>query len=184
MTIDDSAAIEEHYARHWSSTLGRNRMTRGRVADLPERFNVLTFNHPGRMSAHATICMSQPGDVERIEVHLFSKLMKEIPPTIIEILHAIAHFHRTVQSLSLGHTVNFGIPWQPGSHCQHGLLSLPYLDGPSLERLTVPMVRFLWLVPITPEELQLKKEQGLEALEERFERKQFNYLDPLRPSVA
>jgi hypothetical protein len=42
----------------------------------------------------------------------------------------------------------------------------------------------LWLIPITKAEREFKKAQGLEALEALFEKKQFNYLDPARPSVA
>jgi hypothetical protein len=39
------------------------------------------------------------------------------------------------------------------------------------------------MVPITPAELLFKKQEGLEALEERFEAAQFDFLDPLRASV-
>lgn len=39
-----------------------------------------------------------------------------------------------------------------------------------------PEVRFLWPVPITERELEFKKQQGAEALEQRFEEAQFNYL--------
>lgn len=42
-------------------------------------------------------------------------------------------------------------------------------------------MRFLWLIPITPEEAEFKKQNGLEALEERFEAANFDYLDPSRP---
>lgn len=52
-----------------------------------------------------------------------------------------AHFHRTGSALGLGHTVNFGRPWLPGSSCTHGLVSLPYLFGPELEWLQQPSTR-------------------------------------------
>jgi len=82
--------------------------------------------------------------------------------------------------------VNFGKSWIEDSPCQHGLISLPYLDGPSLENLQLDgaFVRFLWIVPITGEELEFKKASGLEALESRFEKAEFNYLNPYRPSVC
>ena len=80
--------------------------------------------------------------------------------------------------------MNLGRPWLPGSSCTHGLVSLPYLDGPDLEWLQHARIRFLWLVPITERELEFKKTHGLEALEERFEAKQFDFLDPRRPSVV
>lgn len=69
-----------------------------------------------------------------------------------------------------------------------GLISLPYLDGPSLEILRHPLyardVRLLWLIPITAEEQELKKGQGLAALEDRLEAANFDYADPLRSSVV
>lgn len=45
-------------------------------------------------------------------------------------------------------------------------------------------IRFLWLIPITEEELRYKKENGLEALENIFEETEFNYIDPFRDSVV
>jgi hypothetical protein len=86
--------------------------------------------------------------------------------------------------MSLGHTVNFGQPWLPGSRCTFGLITLPYLDGPKLEWLEEPRVRFLWLIPLTESERRFKKECGLDALEGKFEEQKFNYLDPARQSVV
>jgi hypothetical protein len=63
------------------------------------------------------------------------------------------------------------------------VLSPPYLDGQNLEWLEEPHVRFLWLIPVTEAEVAFKKAHGMEALEERFEEAQFNYLDPFRASV-
>jgi hypothetical protein len=45
-------------------------------------------------------------------------------------------------------------------------------------------IRFLWLIPITRNEVEFKKARGLEALEATFEECAFNYLDPMRDSVA
>lgn len=63
---------------------------------------------------------------------------------------------------------------------------MPYLDGPELEWLETKSmnIRFLWLIPITEEELRYKKENGLEALENIFEETEFNYIDPFRDSVV
>jgi len=128
--------------------------------------------------------MSQPEDQERLEVHMLCHPDWLNKLEIAEILTAVAHYHRTGSPLGIGHSVNFGRPWISRSACTHGLLSLPYLDGPTLEWLAEPSVRFLWLIPITPGEVLFKKEHGLEALEERFESERFNFLDPLRPSVV
>ncbi len=71
-----------------------------------------------------------------------------------------------------------------GSTCTHGLISLPYLDGPDLEWLAEPKVRFLWLIPITEAEVRFKKSYGMEALERKLEERRFDFLDPSRVSVA
>lgn len=62
------------------------------------------------------------------------------------------------------------------------LLSLPYLDGPVLEKCQIDskMIQFLWLLPITEAERNYKKHKGLEVLEQN----QLNYLDPFRESVV
>ncbi len=106
----------------------------------------------------------------------------------MELLTVIAHYHRTGRELGLAHTVNFGRPWLPGSACEFGVLSRPYLDGQELEFLelsaaTTP-VRCLWLVPITRDEATFAKQNGLDALEREFERADLDYLDPNRASVV
>jgi hypothetical protein len=128
--------------------------------------------------------MSQPEDAERLELHLVTWEKKAIEHGLVELLTVVAHYHRTGRALGLGHTVNFGRPWLPGSRCTHGLISLPYLDGPNLEWLAEPRIQFLWLIPVTEAEVRYKRQHGLEALEQRFEESQFNYLDPVRASVA
>jgi hypothetical protein len=127
--------------------------------------------------------MSQPEDKKRLELHMFSA---ELHDDIAELLVATAHYHRTGASLGLGHTVNFGRPWLPGSLCDHGLISLPYLDGPNLEFLeeSGSETRFLWLIPVTKAEVEFARTDGLEALESRFQKLRFNYLDPKRQSVV
>jgi hypothetical protein len=127
--------------------------------------------------------MSQPDDQTRLELHLHSPVEDDAH---VELLTVIAHYHRTGKPLGLGHTVNLGRPWLPGSQATYGLISLPYLDGPDLEVMRVEgkEVRCLWLIPITMSEVEFKKAQGFEALEERFEAAGLDYLDPKRGSVV
>ena len=186
MSVDAySKQIEAHYSSVWAQPTARVRWERGPIQELPSDFVVLMIPRSHETTAYATECMSQPADVERTELHLLSREHDEVArDSIAEILTAIAHYHRHGQPLGLGHTVNLGRPWLPGSRCTRGLISLPYLDGPDLEWMAEPEVRFLWLVPVTEEEVEFKKQNGLEALEERFEASQFDYLDPLRRSVV
>ena len=70
--------------------------------------------------------------------------------------------------------------------CDHGLISLPYLDGPELEMGTIggEMVHFYWLVPITAAEKAYKARHGLLALEARFGEGALEYVNPARPSMV
>jgi len=126
--------------------------------------------------------MSMDNQVVPVELHLFSPVQNL---ECIELLTAIAHYHRT-SPFNLGHTVNFGRPWLPESKCSYGLVSLPYLDGSALEWATtqVGKIRCLWLIPITAEEVSYKKQNGLEALEEKFDERSLDYLNPTRASVV
>jgi hypothetical protein len=176
--------IERHYQEAWNASGEVCSFSQGPVDELPDGFAVLRF--PPRESrgmwTYATCGMSEPSDERAVELHMFS-----LSPTaeIVELLYATAHFHRTSTSLRLGDSVNFGRPWVTGSLCSYGLVSLPYLDGPSLENLQVDssLIKFYWLVPVTGSEVEFKKSNGLDALEVQFEHAMFNYADPMRLSV-
>ena len=178
-------AIANHYKNNWGGSGATCVWDKGPREELPEEFTVLEFSPTSKRSmwTYATACMSQPGDESPVELHLFSPQSSQAH---VELLTAIAHYHRNEAQLDLGHTVNFGRPWIPGSQCDHGLISLPSLDGPDLENLNFDdiAVRFLWLIPITTNELEFKKQNGVEALEEEFDQHGFNYLDPLRESIV
>lgn len=176
--------IEGHYAAVWPGSIRRRKWSKGPVHELPPDFTVLVSRVSSDMLAYSTCCMSQPDDQERLELHLFTSSEDAIRDDLVELLTVVAHYHRTGASLGLHHTVNFGRGWQPGSRCTHGLLSLPYLHGPALEWMEDPLVRFLWLIPVTESEVAFKKQHGIDALEEQFEVKEFNFLDPRRVGVA
>lgn len=181
------AAVTCHYERNWPRQYSVKRHSHGPIHELPATFRVLEFASTTErdMWAYATACMSLPEDERKLELHLFSPVQSG---GHVELLTAIAHYHRTGATLALGHTVNFGRPWLPGSSCSYGLISLPYLDGPLLENLQLPnskeIVKCLWLLPITASEVEFKKRHGVERLEEIFESASINYLDPDRKSMA
>jgi hypothetical protein len=103
----------------------------------------------------------------------------------VELLAMVVYFHG-VQPLDIGDTVAIGEPWLPGSLCNTLLVSAPYLLADELWSLRIGgrEVRFLWTIPITPEERAFVDEYGLEALEERFEMVGLEYWDPHRESVV
>jgi hypothetical protein len=177
--------IAAHYENIWIQKGRREHWAKGPIWELPPGFHILAFSPTSRrrMWTYATCGMAAQPDAPAIELHLFSLSETEAH---VELLTATAHYHFTGDYLDLGHTVNFGRAWLPGSKCDHGLISLPYLDGPKLEWLNagIRKIRFLWLVPITAQEVEFKNAHGLEKLESRLESSRFNSLDPLRPSVV
>lgn len=174
--------IDEHYTRVWSKPIDAIRWDKGPIDALPPDFRVLLIRRSTEMVAHATRCMSQPDDRDRLELHALCR--PDVVSNVDEILTAVAHYQCTGHALGLNHSVNFGNPWVAGSACSYGLLSLPHFDGPLLEWLEKPRVRFLWLIPVTEAEVSFKKAHGMDALEEAFEGANFDYLDPYRPSVV
>lgn len=179
--------ILKHYEEQWKAQPRVRRPGAGPIHQLPSGFCVLEFapSQQRSMWTYATCGMSQETDSNPIELHLFSPTVHE---PHVELLTAVAHYHRTGVMLGLWHTVNFGRPWMPDSSCSCGMISLPYLDGPELESINdsnfKSVLRFYWLIPITPAEREYKKVHGREMLEEQFEKAQFNYLDPFRASIV
>ncbi len=179
-----AAALIAHCQPFWGTPLQKT-WSRGPVHDLPREFHVLQF--PPKSAGHkwiTTTCgMSLGQQGEAIELFLRSDAGSD---ELIELLYVVAHYHRTGSRLGLHHTVNFGRGWASGSLCTHGFISLPYIDGPALERHkgTIGPVRILWLVPITPAERAFAMASGVEALEREFEKKRFDYSNPARRSVV
>jgi hypothetical protein len=181
------AALALHYREIWSGEPSYCEWAdlALRKREMPEGFAVLRFppRNGGLPWKYATVCMSSPGDEEALELHMICDTPED---DCAAVLTLAAFFHRTHARLGVGHSVDFGRPWVPRSRCSFGLLSLPYFDAPKLEWCCLgggEHVRCLWLLPITSEEAQFKREHGPDALEDRFERSNFNYANPWRPSI-
>lgn len=183
--VDWRGAIEEHYKENWGRAGLECDFSAGPSHELPPDFSVLKFppDASRAMWTYSTRCMSQPQDESPVELHMFSPIESD---DLVELLFAVAHYHRTGVHLGLGHSVNFGRPWLNGSKCEYGLVSLPYLDGPRLENLSISFrsLKFYWLVPVTRPEVEFKKVNGLEALERKFETAGLDYINPQRASVV
>lgn len=178
-------AVEAHYRTVWGIDAEPRQFSAGPIERLPVDFMVLRYPPHGarNMWTYATCGMSQPGDLKPLELHMHSR---QASPEIEELLVVTAWYHRDGATLDIGHSVNFGRPWLSGSACDRGLISLPYLDGPSLENLRIgsERARCCWLIPISLAEVEYKQANGLEALEQAFERAGLDYLDPHRASVV
>jgi hypothetical protein len=180
--------LRGHFEKVWGTVGHRIRLSEGPLWELPPGYCVLKFspqvkNGQARVWRYVTCGMSQPTDQSHLELFMESPQESQ---RIVELLNMTAHYHRTGQRLGLAHSVNFGSPWLPDSKCEFGVVCLPYLDGPPLENAHIlgTEVRILWLLPITKAELEYKKQHGLGALEEAFEKADFNYMDAARPSVV
>ena len=182
--MEDRQEIKEHYTNYLGK-FTEYHFNKGPVNELPDNITILKFspNRKRNMWIYATCGMSDYEGRNAIELHMFSLVEHDF---LIELLTVIAHYHVTGGNLGWGHTVNFGCSWYPASTQRYGLLSLPYLDGPVLEKCQIDskMIQFLWLLPITEAERNYKKHKVLEALEQKFEENQLNYLDPFRESVV
>ena len=184
---DRAAVIAAHYQSIWGAAPSHCNWPDLllRAQELPQGFSVLRFEptNASRTWKYATVCMSASGDEEPIELHLVCNRPED---DCAAILTLTAYFHRRTTRLGVGHSVNFGRPWVAKSRCTYGLISLPYLGGTSWESCPLDSgenARCLWMLPITPEEVKFKKDNGLEALEQRFEASGFNYENPWRASV-
>jgi Suppressor of fused protein (SUFU) len=183
--VNRSSLILDHYRRCWGTTPQVCNFSKGPIHQLPHGFSVVRFApHDKRtMWTYATCCMSQIEDRKLIELHMFSPAETD---DIVELMYAVAHFHCTSEKLDVGHSVYFGRPWLEKSICDYGLISLPYLDGPALEILKAyaETINFYWMIPISYSEMLFKKQQGLDALENKFQTISLDYINPSRESVV
>jgi hypothetical protein len=178
--------IIDHYTKIWESEFNIYLWDKGPIEKLPYNYRVLEFapNNTREMWIYATCCMSNPEDKIPIELHIFSSKQDV---ELVELLTIVTYYHHNTSQLNLNHTINFGKSWQNKSECKYGLISLPYLYGPNLENYyrsdCNKTSKFYWLIPVTKKEVNFKKKFGVEALEQKFDIVQLNYLDPLRSSV-
>jgi hypothetical protein len=180
-----NTALEQHYDSIWHCHDNLKLFDAGgRIKTINQDFKILEImpDTARPVWTYATLGMAgEDGDAD-IELHVFSDI-KNI--RWVEILESIAYFHLTEVRFGISHTVNFGVEVIKGSDLTHGLISLPYIDGPKLQDFSygIQKVSCFWLIPITESELQYKKKYGLEELERLFEKSAFSYSDPMRSSV-
>jgi|SRR5438876_3160145 len=177
--------IIKHYESVWNHAAKIYLWDKGPIEKLPHDFRVLEFapNRERDMWTYATCSMAQPMDAMPIELHIFSSIKDE---TIIELLN-VAYYHRNTSMLGLNHTMNFGRPWQNISACNHGFISLPYLEGPDLEKMEVKqnkIIKFYWLIPLPIKKLILKCQKGLKLLKVKSKQNAFDYINPKRRSTV
>lgn len=177
-----SKNIQHHYETIWENKGSPQYWLKGPVSKLNKEFCVLEFapTVKRKMWTYATCCMSSEVDSNPVELHLFSAKQDK---TLVELMTMVAYFHKTANMLDLNHTFYIGKPWQKNSICDHGFISLPYMDGPNLEFGLNKKVKFYWIIPISKKEVEFKKANGVEKLEEKFEELGIDYIYPERKSL-
>jgi hypothetical protein len=150
---------------------------RGPMIKLAPSFRVLRFAPGTRTGLWSYISLgasllSQP-NTKRLE---FVLMTEESTPRAVELVTMVAHYHHDL-SLGMFHSMPIGEPWLDGATCDHFLISLPYPFGEELEVFEHggQTVQTLWLLPITKAELEFKKTNGVDALEELFEKTVIEY---------
>ena len=153
---------------------------------LHKDFYVLLFtpNKRHNMFCYCTVGMSVDIlDENLIELVIYSP---QSDNSIVELLTYCASYHRNKLPLNIHNTVNIGQSWLGNSKCDHGFISLPYLDGNELEifNFADKIIHCYWYIPITENEREYKIKNGCEALEQLFEDKQLDYLNPDREDLV
>lgn len=172
----------DNLIRHYETYFGVKgtslTLQQGPTNKLHEDFFILEFPHNERhqMFCYCTVGMSADRfDDNLIELVVYAPKSDKL---LVELLTVCASYHRNKLPLNLHHTVNIGQPWLNNSKCDHGFISLPYLDGEELEIFNYngQKVHCYWFIPITEKERDFKIKSGWEALEKLFEDRQFDYL--------
>lgn len=191
-SVHDGARLKV-YARLLGHSTGLSRGTMADVHAIPPGFHGRDF-HTLVTSGLSDRAMAVPEDLgaahARIELILY---VDEVRPEFVRLLTTCAGLAFEPGTwLGQGHTIPNGRPPVPlfagTSLC--GLLLMPTVLEPDAfldDHLTIEgdPVNFLWLVPLTEAELELKVEQGLPALLQRFDEGGLGHvLDPQRPSLA
>ncbi len=176
--------LRDHYSLSFPHFKEECRRSDGRAREFTRDVCVLRYRLDSGQQVFATCGMGSTADQQGLELHWVTEHNLSDPDTIVLLLYAVALEHATNSRLGLEHTVDFGQPWQPGSSCTRGLVSLPYRFGPALEWPTALKVRCLWLIPVTEAEVEFKKLHGTEALEARFDSDPHFYCNPSRRSFA
>src|SRR5689334_18945118 len=105
--------LREHYEGSWGTSGRRIEWSRGPIHSACPDFHGLAVKRSVNSAAIASIGMSLPGDASPLELHMLLKPAWSRPSEreVMELMAAVAHYHRTETVLDVGHTVNFGRPW-------------------------------------------------------------------------
>lgn len=178
--------LKQHFETYFGATGKPLMLDKGPKEKLHPDFFVLELppNKRHSMFCYCTVGMSADRlDDNKIELVVYAP---KPDISLVELLTYCASYHRNKLPLNIHHTVNIGQPWLDDSKCDHAFISLPYLDGDDLELFNFEgnSIHCYWLIPITEKERDYKIENGCEALEQLFEERQLDYLNPNRSCLV
>lgn len=181
-----TSKLQEHFETWFGKPGKKMKLEYGPQEKLHLDFSVLEIapNNRHSMFCYCTVGMSVDRlDENKIELVLYSPRPDN---SLVELLTVCASYHRNKLPLNIHHTMNIGQPWLSNSKCDYGFISLPYLDGDGLEffNFAGQDIHCYWLIPITEKERDFKVEHGCEELEDLFESKNIDYLNPDRESLV
>lgn len=180
-----TSSLQRHYEDHFGTKGNKTVWNLDPHKKMHPDFYILEFapNERHNMWTYCTVGMSlDRKDDNLIELFIFSPKKDD---ALIELLTIITSYHRNSAPLNIHHTFNIGQPWLDDSICDYGFISLPYVDGKELEIFKFENNTFhcYWVIPITESEKEYKIEKGSVALEDLFEEKGIEYLNPYRQSL-
>ena len=172
-----------HYEKYFGNSGVKLTLNEGPMEKLDQDFHIREFEISRSEEPYYCYCTvgMSVGRIDDNLIELFVYSPKS-DLALVELLTVCASYHKNVLPLNLNHTVNIGQSWIDNSICDHGFISLPYLDGEKLE-LTGD-VHCYWFIPITIEERDFKIANGSEALEQLFEDQVLDYINPMRQSLV
>jgi hypothetical protein len=174
--------LHKHYETYFGIKGNKLIHDKGPEEKLNTDFYVLEFKPNDRHDfwTYCSVGMSiDRKDDNLIEVFVFSPRQDEDQ---VELITVKASYHRNKLPLNIHHTMNIGRSWLGNTKLDHLFISLPYLEGPELELFQYDNkeIHCYWMIPITEKERDYRIDNGCEALEQLFEDKQLDYLNPDR----
>lgn len=182
---DPEAAIDAHIRKFFSGhQISAEFWDKGPITQALPDFKVLRVD-PGPVLdlwTYVSVGSWSLFDDSRLE---FVILSADERRSYVERLAMTAYYH-SLHQLGLGHTFPVGEPWVENSKCDYCLVALPYPLGDRFETCNIDNghVHFCWLLPITETERQYKIDNGLEALEVKFEEHALEFWNNEREAVV
>lgn len=178
------AALDHHLRRMWpSDTHSDARWEAGPIEKTIPGFRVRCIQPTD--ASEPWVYVSMGASVVSERGHEFAVLSPIAYPRHVETVTMVADWQASGHKAHVGSLLNIGWPWMEGSEAHQLLVSDLYAYPPEFGTFqdAGQEISILWLVPVYANEAAYARRRGQESLEDRFESKDVNLLDPRRGSV-